>query len=239
MPIGEAGGEDGPADSVRLAVASAVSCPLTFHLTQGRRYLPYWKVRVILSTMETSEDRPTPDDARAIVHAADSARDELSHEMRLPSWFYTSIGLAIVVQTVTLAVGVAAQTPAGIGLAVAGLVPFGLVAWLQLARFRRLNGAWISGLASRVVFGGGAGASTLHFLALGIALWAAFEERWWLVGVCAIVGGAAYAISGALWVRSYRSDPAGNSRGESILLLGALIVLLLGAVLMLILQSTH
>ncbi len=159
--------------------------------------------------------------------------------MTTPSWFYTSIGLAIVIQTATLAVGVALQSVAGIGLAVAGLIPFALVAWLQLARFRRVNGVWISGIASRVVFGGGAAASTLHFLALGIALWAAFEERWWLVGVCAIAGGVAYALCGALWMRSYRADPAANSRGESIVVVVAVIVVLLGAAVTLILQSAH
>lgn len=171
--------------------------------------------------------------------AAGSARDGFSQQLLMPSFFYTSIGLAIVIQTATLAVGVAAQSPAGIGLAVAGLIPFAFVAWLQLSRFRRLNGVWVSGLASRVVFGGGAGASTLHFLALGIALWAAFDKSWWLVGVCAIAGGAAYALFGALWMRSYRADPAANSRGESALLLVALIVLLAGAVVTLLLQSAH
>jgi hypothetical protein len=189
--------------------------------------------------METSDNRPTPDEATAALLAAGFARQELSHRLITPSWFYTSIGLAIVIQTATLAVGVSLQTLAGIGIAVAGLVPFALVAWLQLARFRKINGVWISGLATRVVFGGGAAASTLHFLALGIALWAAFDQRWWLVVLCSIAGGAAYALSGALWVRSYRRDPAANSRGESIVLLVALVVLLLGAALTLILQSAH
>ncbi len=189
--------------------------------------------------METSENRPTPDEATAALLAAGSARYELSHQLTTPSWFYTSIGVAIVIQTATLAVGVALQSLGGIGLAVAGLIPFALVAWVQLARFRRVNGVWISGLASRVVFGGGAAASTLHFLALGIALWAAFEQRWWLVGVCAIAGGAAYALSGALWVRSYRRDPAANSRAESVLLVVAVIVVLLGAAVTLVLQSAH
>ena len=193
----------------------------------------------MLSTMETSNSRPTPDEATAALLAAGTARSELAHQLTTPSWFYTSIGLAIVIQTATLAVGVALQSAAGIGLAVAGLIPFALVAWLQLARFRKLNGVWISGLASRVVFGGGAAASTLHFLALGIALWAAFERTWWVVGLCAIAGGVSYALCGALWMRSYRADPAANSRGESIVLLVTLIVLILGGALTLTLQSTH
>src|SRR3954466_16328233 len=184
--------------------------------------------------METSGGRPTPDEAAAALLDAGSARDELSHRLTLPSWFYSSIGLAIVLQTATLAVGVAGRSPAGLGLAVAGLVAFALVAVVQLVRFRRLNGVWVGGLASRAVFGGDAAACTAHLLALGAAIWAAFEERWWLVGLCAIAGGIGYALCGVRWMRSYRGDPAAHSRGESVLLLVALFVpLLAGAVLLL------
>src|SRR3954463_2338986 len=116
--------------------------------------------------METSGSWPTPDEAAAALLDAGVARDQLSHRLTLPSWFHTSIGVAVVVQIVALAVGVADQTSAGIGLAVAGLVPFVLVAIVQLLRFRRLNGVWVGGLASRVVFGSDAAASTAHFLAM-------------------------------------------------------------------------
>ncbi len=127
------------------------------------------------------------------------------------------------------------QSTAGIGLAIAGLVPFALVAAVQLVRFRRLNGVWVGGLASRVVFGSDAAASTVHLLAMGAAIWAAFEERWWLVGLCAIAGGVGFALCGVRWMRSYRGDPATHSRGESVLLLVALFVpLLAGAVLLLV-----
>src|SRR3954454_6781464 len=185
--------------------------------------------------METSGSRPTPDEAAGALLDAGSAPDQLSHRLTLPSLVYSSIGLAIAVQTATLAVGVAAQSSAGIGLAVAGLVPFVLVALVQLVRFRRLNGVWVGGLASRVVFGSDAAASTAHFLAMGAAIWAAFEERWWLVGLCAIAGGVGYALCGVRWMRSYRGDPAAHSRGESVLLLVALAVpLVAGAVLLLV-----
>src|SRR3954470_2145096 len=185
--------------------------------------------------METSGRRPTRDDAAAALFEAGASRDQLSHRLALPSWFHTSIGLAIVVQIATLAVGVADQSPAGVALAVAGLVPFVLVAVVQLVRFRRLNGVWVGGLASRVVFGGDAAVSTAHFLSMGAAIWAAFEERWWLVGLCAIAGGVGYALGGVRWMRSYRGDPAAHSRGESVLLLVALFVpLLAGAVLLVV-----
>ena len=201
---------------------------------RSRGYLPYWKVRCILSNMETSGTRPTPDEAAAALLDAGSARDQLSHRLALPSVFYTSIGLAVIIQIVTLAVGVADQSSAGIGLAVAGLVPFVLVAVVQLVRFRRLNGVWVGGLASRVVFGGDAAASTAHLLAMGFAIWAAFEESWWLVGLCAMAGGVGYALCGVRWMRSYRGDPATHSRGESVLLMAVLAVPLLAGVVLLL-----
>ncbi len=170
--------------------------------------------------METSGSRLTPDQAAAALLDAGAARDQLSHRLTLPSWFYSSIGLAIVVQTATLAVGVAAQSSAGIALAVAGLVPFVLVAVVQLVRFRRRNGVWVGGLASRVVLGGDPAVSMAHLLGMGAAIWAAFEERWWLVALCAIATGVGYALGGVRWMRSYRGDPAAHSRGESVLLLG-------------------
>ena len=185
--------------------------------------------------METSGARPTPDEAAAALLDAGSARDRLSRRLTLPSWFHTSIGLAVVAQITTLAVGVADQSPAGIGLAVVGLVPFALVAVVQLLRFRRLNGVWVGGLASRVVLGSDAAASTVHVLAMGAAIWAAIEARWWLVGLCAIAGGVGYALCGVRWMRSYRGDPAAHGRGESVLLLVALVVpVFAGAVLLLV-----
>ncbi|HSV41284.1 MAG TPA: hypothetical protein VLI04_21155 [Nocardioidaceae bacterium] len=184
--------------------------------------------------METPASRPTPDEAAAALLDAAAARDQLSHRLALPSWFHTSIAMAIVVQTATTAVGVADQSAAGMGLVVAGLVPFVLVAAVQLVRFRRLNGAWVGGLASRVVFGTDAAASTAHLLAVGAAIWAAFEEAWWLVGLCAIAGGVAYSLCGVRWMRSYRGDPASQSRGESALLLTALGVSLFAGIALLV-----
>jgi len=55
------------------------------------------------------------------------------------------------------------------------------------------------------------------------------------VGLCAVAGGVGYAFCGVRWMRSYRGDPAAHSRGESVLLLVALIVpLFAGAVLLLV-----
>ncbi len=189
----------------------------------------------LLATMETSEGSPTPAEAAAALLDAGSARDQLSRRLTMPSWFYSSIGVAVVVQTATLAVGVADQSSAGIGVAVAGVVPFVLVTVAQLLRFRGLNGVWVGGLASRVVLGGDATATTVHFLAMGAAIWAAFDEHWWLVALCAIAGGMGYEFCGVRWKRFYRGDPAAHSRGESVFVLVALVVsVFVGAALLLL-----
>jgi hypothetical protein len=41
------------------------------------------------------------------------------------------------------------------------------------------------------------------------------EQQWWLVPVCALGGGAAYALSGLRWLRGYRTEPMARARGES------------------------
>lgn len=187
--------------------------------------------------METSGPAPTPDEAAAALLDATTARDQLSNGLVLPSWFHTSIGLTIVAQIATAAVGVAAQTTSGLVLVGGGLVPCLVVACVQLVRFRRLNGVRLGGLASRVVFGTDATVSTVHALATGAAIWAAFAQNWWLVGLCAIAGGVGYAVGGARWVRAYRGDPASHSRGESVLLLVVLAVPVVAGVVLLLAAS--
>ena len=98
---------------------------------------------------------------------------------------------------------------------VAGLALFAAVAGLQLARFRRRNGVWLGGLASRVVLGTGTVASASYAIALGAAIWAAYDAQWWPVMLCSAGGGAAYALSGRSWIRTYREQPAMHGRGES------------------------
>jgi hypothetical protein len=187
--------------------------------------------------METDKTAPTPHEAAAALADAGSARDRFSRQLTVPSGFYPSIGIAIAIQIAALAVGVTAQTVLGVGLAVAGVIPLALVVAVQIVRFRRLNGATVEGLASKVGFGGDAAASTTHLLAMGLAIWAAFEQSWWLVAVCAVVGGVAYAAFGIRWMRAYRRDPAAHGH-NSVLLMVVLAVPLLVAVVLLILKST-
>lgn len=135
--------------------------------------------------------------------------------MVLPSFFYGSIGAAVAMQIATTAFGATDDRGWAPGTLLGGLALFALVSAIQLTRFRRRNGVRLGGLASRVVLGTATAASTSYVLALGAAVWAAVERMWWLVALCAIAGGAAYALSGRRWWRIYQGDPASHGRGES------------------------
>ena len=166
----------------------------------------------MLSNMESAPDRPTAAAASAALTDAEASRAAVARGLFLPSWFLPSLGAAIAVQIGTAAVGLADAEPWLVAL---GLGVFAAAAGVQLARFRRLNGVWLGGLASRVVLGTGMAASASYALALGAAIWAAYAAQWGLTAACAVAGGAAYAVSGARWLSAYRAEPAVHSRGES------------------------
>lgn len=167
----------------------------------------------------------SPSDAHAAITDAESARTRLASGLRLPSFFHSSIGAAIAVQIVTGAIGIADQTTLGLVVLAAGLLVFALAAAVQLARFRRLNGAWVGGLASQVILGTAGLASITYVVAFGLATWAAFEGARWLTLIAAVAGGAAYAWAGHRWWRGYQGAPAEYSRGERTVVLVVIAVL--------------
>lgn len=168
--------------------------------------------------MESNRERPTAAEASAALSDAEASRAALAHGIATPSWFFTSMSAAVAAQVATTAVGLGADAP---WVMAAGLALFAAVAGMQLARFRRLNGVWLGGLASRVVLGTGIPASTSYAIALGAAIWAGYDARWWFVALWSIAGGAAYALSGRRWLRAYRALPAVHGRGEPVAWLAA------------------
>jgi hypothetical protein len=162
--------------------------------------------------MESTPERPTASEASAALTEAEASRAALARGIATPSWFFTSMSAAIAAQIATMAVGLGDGAPWTLA---AGLAIFAAVAGVQLARFRQLNGIWLGGFANRVVLGAGTPASTSYVVALGAAVWAAFEGQWWLATLCSVVGGVAYALSGRWWLRAYRTRPAAHGRGDS------------------------
>jgi hypothetical protein len=188
------------------------------------RYLPYWKVRDILSYMESSSVQQSPDDPRSVLADAHRARKRLAAGLRLPTGLHPVLAAAVAVQVGTAAYGIAAQTTAGLAVALAGVAVMMGVAALLLHQFRRINGVRVDGLSSQIVLGTG-GTSTLVYLGgFGAATWAAFESAWWLVAAAAVVGGVGYAFGTLRWWHAYRHDPAAHAGGVSRQVLAALAV---------------
>src|SRR3954468_4736377 len=139
--------------------------------------------------MESKPLHPTPEEALAALRDAEATRASLVDRIAMPSWFFASMGVAIAAQIGAVAVGLGDKHALDAGevatpwLAVAGVAMFAAVAVVQLARFRRLNGIWLGGFASRVVLGTATAASLSYPVALGAAIWAAYGERWWLVAL--------------------------------------------------------
>lgn len=158
------------------------------------------------------ESKLTRAEAAAALRDAEASRAAIADGVATPSWFFTSMVVAISVQIATTAVGLG---DGPMWLLVAGLAFFAAVAGAQLVRFRRRNGVWLGGFASRVVLGTGTAASSSYIIALGAAAWAGLEEQWLLVLLCALGGGVAYALSGLRWLRGYRAQPVARARGES------------------------
>ena len=184
--------------------------------------------------MENADGWPTPEEAAVALAEAGASRTMLARGVVLPSFFDAAIGAAITVQIATTAVGLADIGNWAGWLLPAGVAVFVLVAGIELARFRRLNGVWLGGFASRVVGGTATAASTSYVLSLGAAVWAAFGQAWWLVALCAAAGGVAYACSGRRWLRTYRAAPAAHGRGESAAVLAVLAILAVGGLVLLL-----
>ena len=184
--------------------------------------------------MESRRERPTAAEASAALLDAETTRATLAGRIVTPSWFFASMGVAIAIQIATTASGLGDDAPWRIA---AGLAVFAFVAGIQLARFRRRNGVWLGGFASRVVLGTATGASLSYAAALAAAIWAAYGDRWWLVVLWSVLGGAAYALSGRRWMHAYRGDPAAHARGESVAWLALLTAAGIGGLAMLVLSA--
>ncbi|MBS1676331.1 MAG: hypothetical protein JST08_02995 [Actinobacteria bacterium] len=170
-------------------------------------------------------DLPAPEEASAALHEAEASRSALAARLVVPPSSLGLLGLAVAAQIALTAVGLGqdqGQALDHVWLVGVGVVVFSVAAGLQLALFRQRSGVWLGGLASRVTFGTSTAASTSYALAMGGAIWAAYEGAWALCAVAAGAGGAAYVLSGLYWVRAYRARPDRHARGEPALLLAAI-----------------
>jgi hypothetical protein len=175
--------------------------------------------------MTSNPVRPNPDDPRSVLAEADQARQRLAAGLRLPPGLHPALAIAVAVQVGTAAYGIAAQTAAGLAVALAGVAVFLGVAAVTLYQFRRINGVRVDGLASQIVLGAGATSTLAYVCAFGAATWAAFDSRWWLVAAAAVAGGVGYAFGALRWWHAYQHDPSAHTGGASPRVLAALAVL--------------
>jgi len=162
------------------------------------------------------ETMPTPEEARAALADAESSATRLAADLRLPSYFHSSIGAAISFQIATSALGITIKEAWAASLFLSGLGLFVVVAAVQLVRFRRRNGAWVWALADKVVLGSGTTASVTYCLGFAAAIMAALVEVWWVVPLAALAGGIGYTVGGQRWLRAYRADPVAHTRRAGI-----------------------
>jgi hypothetical protein len=185
--------------------------------------------------MESNPTQQNPDDPRSVLAVADQARQRLAAGLRLPTGLHPALAAAVAIQLGTAAYGIAAQTAAGLAVALAGVAVFLGVAALTLNRFRRINGVRVDGLASQIVLGTGTTSTLVYVAAFLAATWAAFESHWWLVAAAAVAGGVGYAFGVLRWWHAYRDDPAAHAGGASPRVLAALaVVACLGLVVLLV-----
>ena len=171
----------------------------------------------------------TPYDAATDLAAAEEARLRLTGSLRMPAWFYSTLGAATTLQIAGAAYGLSDGASGGrlVWLFVGALVFVG-AALLLLVRFRRLNHVRIDGLFSKALMGSSVRSSLAEAAGLAGAVWAAQEGQWWLAGLASLAGGTAYAVSARLWWTDYQRDPAASARGTShgVLLLVCLVAVL-------------
>jgi hypothetical protein len=165
--------------------------------------------------MEDDRSTPTSDQAPALLPGAEAGPASPAVHLVAPRLFFLPVGAAVAIQIGTTAAGLAGVGESPLWMVAAGFAVFLAVAAVQLARARRGNGICLGGLASRVIGGTAAAASTSYVLALAAAVWAAFAGAWWLLTLCAAAGGAAYALSGMWWVRRHGSGPTTRGREAS------------------------
>jgi hypothetical protein len=185
--------------------------------------------------MESNSEHQNPDDPRSVLAEADRARQRMSAGLRLPAGLIPALAAATAIQIGTAAYGIANHAVVGLAVALAGVAVFLGVAAVMLFRFRQINGVRVDGLASQIVLGTGSLPTGIYVAAFGVATWAAFDSRWWLVAVAAAAGGAGYAFSTLRWWRAYRNDPVTHAGGTSPRMLAALaVVACLGLVALLV-----
>ncbi|MEO6509594.1 MAG: hypothetical protein ABIO16_01300 [Nocardioides sp.] len=177
------------------------------------------------------------DDDLSALREAEQARDDLAADLVVPPGYDVTIGAAVAFQIATTAVGLTVDHAWARTLLAVGVAVFGVVAGLQIIRFRRLNGVSVRGFVSRVILGSAITATVGEILAIVTAYLAALRDLWWLVVLIALAGGLVYVLSGRRWLRAYREQPDRLGPGESVLWLALVVAVAVAGLTLLVIGS--
>jgi hypothetical protein len=194
----------------------------------------------MLSNMESSGTAPDPaHDPASELAGALAARDALAAGVVTPTGHHLVLAAAVGVQVLTLATALTSSGRAVPALVLGGLAVVGLAAAAELLRFRHRNGVQPAGLAGRVLLGTTTTASVGYAAAVAASFLAAARGAWWLAVLCAVAGGAVYALGGYRWLACYRAAPGGHDALTSRLVVAILASLAgVGVVLLLLAGRT-
>ena len=175
--------------------------------------------------------------AAAALRASERARAALAHSVEVPRGHELIIGAAVAVQIATMAIGLFVTDDWARAALVAGVALFGIAAWIEVWRFRRLNGVRLEAFARRVVLGTDPWASGAYAVSAAGAYVGAANDMWWLTACVAVAGGAAYALSGRRWMRRYRDAPERAGRAERTVLTGFYVVVAAAGLVLLVVSA--
>ncbi len=145
-------------------------------------------------------------EARLALESIAQERAETARHYSVPAGYDELLGLAVALLVLAIALGNSIEGWRGTAALAAGVVAaLGTLGW-QVARFRRANGMWVSGLVAgrtRVI-------TAVAFVVevLGIVLASVLADRGhagWTV-VIAVAAGAALAGLSRLWSRRYVTE---------------------------------
>ena len=167
------------ADERQVAVRVASSAAF---LRELRRTCRCGKLEVGFPPWKVHRSARPPRKPAAALTDAEASRATLAHGIATPSWFFTSMGAAIATADRDDRGRPGRRRRRGSWRpAWRSSSPWPACSW------RGSGGSTASGsagFASRVVLGSGTAASAAYAIALGAAIWAAYDARWWLVTLC-------------------------------------------------------
>jgi hypothetical protein len=179
--------------------------------TTSRCYLPERKVDVILSVVESigpQQPLPRSADAREAFHEAAEAKRQFARELRLPRGYSVIAGAGNAVFIFAVALGNSEWRFASLAF-VTGLVVQVFATGIASRRFKRLNGAWVSGFGGPRATWSVIGLFAASLIALIVAsTWLMVDSQGVLSALVALCALPLTTLGDRWWMARYRAAHA-------------------------------